>query len=70
MHWMTSMVKEQAGQRSWLVVSGLSGHATGPSNWGKRARGAASVGEEADVANAEQSFGQNVKKKSAQERLC
>jgi len=29
-----------------------------------------SVGEEAEVANADQSFGQNVKKESAQELIC
>jgi hypothetical protein len=29
-----------------------------------------SVGEEAEVADADQSFGQNVKKKSAQELIC
>jgi hypothetical protein len=29
-----------------------------------------SVGEEAEVADANQSFGQNVKKKSAQELIC
>jgi hypothetical protein len=31
---------------------------------------ASSVGEEAEVADADQAFGQNVKKKSAQELLC
>jgi hypothetical protein len=29
-----------------------------------------SVGEEAEVADADQAFGQNVKKKSAQELIC
>ena len=31
---------------------------------------AAAVGEEAEVADADQAFGQNVKKKSAQELIC
>jgi hypothetical protein len=31
---------------------------------------ASSVGEEAEVADADQAFGQNVKKKSAQELIC
>jgi hypothetical protein len=30
----------------------------------------ASVGKEAEVADADQAFGQNVKKKSAQELIC
>jgi hypothetical protein len=29
-----------------------------------------SVGKEAEVADADQTFGQDVKKKSAQERIC
>ena len=69
---MTSMVAEQAGQRGRLVASGRSVLVAVPSNWRQRCERSfpSSVGEEAEVADADQALGQNVKKKSAQELIC
>jgi len=54
-----------------LLFRGDLGHATAAATRGSvRGRFASSVGEEAEVADADQSFGQNVKKKSAQELIC
>jgi hypothetical protein len=52
---MTSMVAEQAGQRGRFVVSEPS---------------ASAVGEESEVADADQAAGQHVKQETAQELIC
>ena len=69
---MTSMVPEQAGQRGRLVVSGRSGAGNCAEQLAAACEGGfpSSVGEEAEVADADQAFGQNVEKKSAQELIC
>ena len=69
---MTSIVPEQAGQRSWLVGSERSAQATAPHNSRQRARAVSRFrfAKKAEVADADQSFGQNVEQKAAQELVC
>ena len=67
---MISIVPEQAGQRS-LVISGKWADALIPSSerqcW--RAALPSAVGEEAEMADANQAAGQNVKQEAAQELM-
>jgi hypothetical protein len=69
---MTSMVPEQAGQHSWFVVLGGIWARNSAEQRAAACEGGlpSSVGEEAEVADADQSFGQNVKEKSAQKLIC
>ena len=69
---MTNIVPVQTGQRIRLAVSGRSVPGAVPSRLAAAGEGGlpSSVGEQSEVANADQPFGQDVKKKSAQELIC